>query len=147
MTQIKDFVLSLISAAAVTLVCEGIMPEGGLKKYLKYIFSLFILTVLLSPIKDVIGDVRSLSEAEIYSYNIEDASGLADGIVARHIKSAISERFSVPETDVFVTWQNPLEGEKKLMIKIKRRLGLISGDIAYYTVNNFGVPAEVIFYE
>ncbi len=146
--QIKDFVLSLISAAAVTMICEGIMPEGGLKKYLKYIFALFILIVLLSPIKEIIGGVGSLSDIAAYSYDTGDSSYLADGIVAKHIKTAVSERFSIPETDIFVTWQNPgTEQEKKLIIKVKSRFGLIGEDIVYYTANNFGVLTEVIIYE
>lgn len=142
MSQIKDFVLSLISASAVTMIFESVIPDGGLKKYLKYVFALFILIVLLSPLKELVGKIGNLTEMPAYSYDISDASHLANGIIAGHIKRAIAEKFSVSESDASVT-----VGDAKWVIKIKRKSGLLAEDIIYYTANSFGISPEVIFYE
>ncbi len=142
MTQIKDFVLTLISASAATLLLNTLIPDGVLKKYLKYLFALFLLVVLLSPIKDILPGISDLSGSEAYNYDISKNTEFANKIVANHIRAAITEKFSVSEQDISVT----LAGGKA-MIKMKRMLGVFGEDITYYTATAFGLTAEVFFYE
>ncbi len=142
MTQIRDFVLSLISASAATLILHAVMPDGELKKYLKYLFALFVLVILLSPLKEILPGIGDMSDVQAYSHDLSRSTEFANGIVAEHIKTAISGKFSVPERDITVT----LDGEKTV-IKMQRAIGVLAEDITYYTATVFGVPSEVIFYE
>ncbi len=142
MGQIKDFILSLISAAAVTVIFEGLVPEGGLKKYLKYVVALFLLVVLISPLKGVVTRIVGGAEGEIPGYDSTAAVARANYIVALHVEEAVCEKFSIDEENISVK----CDGEK-IILTTKRRMGLLAEDITYYAANNFGVVAEVIFYE
>lgn len=142
MSHIRDFILALISAAVVTTVLDGIVPDGGLKKYLKYVFALFLLVVLISPLKGILFGLTNIGAGNAANFESTDVFLRASNIVAFHVRDAVCEKFSIDEKDISVK----CDGEK-IILTTKRRIGLLADDIIYYSANKFGVAAEVIFYE
>jgi hypothetical protein len=59
-----------------------------------------------------------------------------------HIEKALIERFSLEPGEVSVKY----DGEK-MVVRAKKRLGLIESDFEVYISGNFGVLSEVEFYE
>lgn len=148
MTEIKGFIISLITASAASAVIEGFVPEGGgLKKYLKYAASLAILLMLLAPLRSLISAIPSLAEdfeAGGYSigYDSVDAVARVNSLTALHISRAVCEKFSLDESEVSASVSDGVA-----RIELKRHFGIFERDICEYVAANFGVAAEVVFYE
>lgn len=141
MTQIKDFILTLLSATAVTAIFNGIVPDGALKKYLKYLLALFILVVLISPLKGIILGIGDITDFEaIYSNGALPER--SNHVIALHVKEAVAEKFSIDDDEIKVK----SDGEK-IILTVKKRRGLLAEDISYYAARGFGVRTEVVFYE
>ena len=142
MDQIKGFIMSLISAAAASALVEGFLPDGGIKKYVKYLTALVILLVLVSPLKELIGAVPSLvSGGELY-FDSTDAMARANSVVAMHIEKALCEKFSIDDGDVEVRYE-----DGRTVVRARGAPWLIESDLTLYIAYNFGVEAEVEFYE
>ena len=47
---VREWVLSVLVLVVTAAFFEGIFPEGSMSRYLKYIFSLILLAVILSPV-------------------------------------------------------------------------------------------------
>ncbi len=140
--EIREFILSLVSAAAACSLVEGFLPDGGVKKYVKYLASLVILAVLLAPLGDIIERLPSLAYAGEFSYDSVDALARANSIVAMHIEKALCEKFSIGEGEIEAKY----DGER-IVVRARKRPWLYEGDIVLYILNNFGVESEVGFYE
>ncbi len=50
MEYVREWVLSVLVLVVTAAFFEGIFPEGSMSRYLKYIFSLILLAVILSPV-------------------------------------------------------------------------------------------------
>ena len=50
MEYVREWVLSVILLVVAAAFFEGIVPEGNMSRYLKYIFALILLSVILSPV-------------------------------------------------------------------------------------------------
>lgn len=50
--MIKTFILSILGAAFFVTLCEMIIPDGSLKKYIKLTLGFVMISVLLSPFKN-----------------------------------------------------------------------------------------------
>ena len=48
-------VMTIVFLVAASAFFEGIFPGGSMGKYLKYIFALIILSVILSPVAVIFG--------------------------------------------------------------------------------------------
>ena len=142
MEGVKDFVMSRVCAAASSALIEGFIPEGSLKRYVKYLISLVILAVLVSPLVKVVKDIPTLTYYGYFGYDATEASIKANSVVAMHIERALKEKFSIPDKEISVKYNG--EG---VTVTVKSKPWLYEGDIIIYTANNFGVAAEVSFYE
>ncbi len=156
MEKIRDFVLSLIAAAAFSALFEGLIPDsGGMKKYLRWMLSLTLLLILLSPLKGVLGAIPSrLAEWEDRmsgtseggftpdDFAAVDALGRVNSIVAMHIEKALCEKFSMRAGEVSV--RSAGEG---IAVEAKWKLGLVAEDWRSFIAKQYGVEAEVRFYE
>lgn len=142
MTEIKGFIMSLITVSAASALIEGFTPNGGMKKYIRYLISLMILLVLLTPIKGLFGIIPLLAANTEFSYDSVEAFASANSIVARHIEGALTEKFSLADSEVDVRYNG--EG---IVVNVKKRLGLIESDFRDYIAANFGILTEVSFYE
>ncbi len=142
MSELKGFIMSIIAAAAASALIEGFVPDGAMKKYVKYLISLFILLVLLSPIKSLIGMIPALASGAEFSYESIEALSRANSVVAMHIEAALCEKFSLDDENISVKYNGEI-----ISVEVKKRIGLIESDFKAYIANNFGVEAEVIFYE
>lgn len=142
MTEIKGFIMSLIAVSAASALIDGFTPDGGMKKYMRYIISLLVLLVLLTPIKGIIGIIPSFAANAEFSFDSVEAFASANSIVAKHIEGALREKFSLADSEVDVRYSG-----ESIIVSVKKRLGLIESDFRDYIAANFGVLAEVRFYE
>ena len=156
MEGIRDFVLSLIAAASFSALFEGILPDGGgMKKYLRWMLSLILLLILITPLKEVLEAIPSrLAEWEAPAPDAADAGFTADdfaavdalgrvnSIVAMHIEQALCEKFSMQAGEVSVR----AAGER-IEVEAKWKLGLVAEDWRSFIARQYGVEAEVKFHE
>ncbi len=70
MTEIKSWALMLCISLIISSVSLFIAPEGSLKKFLGYIISVFILTVVLLPLTKM--DFSRLTDFDSAEFNIND---------------------------------------------------------------------------
>ncbi len=139
----KGFVLTICAAAAVSTAVNGLLPDGGLKKYAGYIISLAMLISLMSPLKSVVSALPSIvSEAAFRENYSWDGNTEVEKLAAQRIRLAVCEKFSVAEaqTDCRVSGRTA-------SLSVKKRLGLIAEDIELFVKMNFGLDAEVMLYE
>ena len=134
--------MSLVSVSAASALIDGFAPDGSLKKYLRYIISLMIFIILLTPIRGLIESVPSMTERIEFGYESVEAAIGANSVVAMHIENALSERFSLDKSEVSVKF----DGER-MKVSVKWHIGFIEKDFEDYISWNFGVSAEVSFYE
>ena len=52
---VREWVMTIVFLVAASAFFEGIFPGGSMGKYLKYIFALIILSVILSPVAVIFG--------------------------------------------------------------------------------------------
>ena len=142
MTEIKGFIMSLIAVSAASALLDGFTPDGGVKKYFRYLVSLLILIVLLTPVRGIIGKIPSAAAGYNFSYDSVEAFVSANSVVAMHIERALAEKFSLEAGTVSVKY----DGEK-MIVRAKKRLGFVESDFEAYISGNFGVLSEVEFYE
>ncbi len=139
MGEIKEFIISLISAASVSAIVEGLLPEGTeLKKYTKYIISLIILLMLISPLIGIAGKVPDLLDGTEFSYDSVDAIARTNSIIAMHIEKAVCEKFELSGDEVDVTCES---GE--IIVICQKRTGIFASDLSRFIELNFGITAEV----
>ncbi len=134
--------MSLICTAAASSLIEGFIPECGMKKYVKYLISLVILAVLAAPLGKIVGELPNITYTDSFAYDSKEAYVKANSIVAMHIEKAVSEKFSIEKGEISVKYNG--DG---VTVNVKARPWLYSEDIIIYIANNFGVLAEVSFYE
>ncbi len=146
MSEIKNFVLSLVSISTVSIILEGFLPKSELKKYVKYLFSLIILLIIVTPIGNVILKTASLDISD-FSYKIESgklygASDRARSIVCEHIEKSLRNKFSISDGNIRVEYKND-----KYVVNIKKSAVIFADDVRIFILNNFGFDSEVVFYE
>lgn len=141
MGKISGFIISLVSAAAATALIDGFVPDGAMKKYVRYLVSLVILLVLLSPLHDIVGELPSLVAKSSAEYDATEAFVRANSIVAMHIEKSLIEKFSLYDNEVDVEYS--IDG---ISVSAKRRIGVLASDIELYILNTYGVEAKVELY-
>lgn len=52
---VREWMMTIVFLVAASAFFEGIFPGGSMGKYLKYIFALIILSVILSPVAVIFG--------------------------------------------------------------------------------------------
>lgn len=147
MSEIKGFILSLISAAAASGIIDGFVPESGgrdgMKKYLRYLTALAILLTLLTPLRSLVAAIPGFADAAVggYDYESAEAFGRVNSLIALHVRDAVAEKFGLNADEVSV------ELDERLVLTVRRRFGLFGSDISDFVKYNFGIEAEVVFYE
>ena len=140
--QIKGFILSLVCASASTALIEAFLPDGTLKKYVRYLIALIMLVILLSPFRTALEAIPTMAAASDVYYGEVEALARANSIVAMHIEKALSEKFSLPDGEADAVYEN---GE--ITVKLKKKVGLFESDVELYIMNRFGIEAMVSFYD
>lgn len=135
--------ITLITAAAASALLGGFLPSSGMKNLVKYLISLTVLVMLVSPLVNVIKKLPYMADASTpFAYEYTDAYTRANSIVALRIERVLCEKFDIDEGSIDVKYDGV-----GINVKLLRRIGLFESDIALYIKNNFGVEAEVSFYE
>lgn len=142
MGDIKGFVMSLVCASAASALIDGFVPDGGIKKYVRYLISLSILLVLLSPLKSLVTSLPELIAVTDASYGDIDAMTRANSVIAMHIETAVAEKFSLNLEEVDARYENG-----KINVSVKQHIGILESDVALFILNNYGIEAEVSIYE
>ena len=142
MGQVKGFIMSLVCASAASALIDGFVPDGGIKKYVRYLISLSILLVLLSPLKSVLTSLPSLVASGNMSYESVEAMTRANSVISANIEDTLVAKFSLSpgEVDVFFD-------DGKIIVKARRRMGLFEEDILLFIRNTYGAEAQVTLYE
>lgn len=68
MEEIKGFVITLVSMLILMTAIELIAPDNSMKKYLKFVLGLILITVMLSPIISVFSKGEEDISLEIQRY-------------------------------------------------------------------------------
>ena len=68
MEEIKGFVITLVSMLILMTAIELIAPDNNMKKYLKFVLGLILITVMLSPIISVFSKGEEDISLEIQRY-------------------------------------------------------------------------------
>lgn len=142
MGKISGFILSLVSAAAATALIDGFVPNGDMKKYVRYLVSLALLLVLLAPLREIVGELPSLAADTSGDYGAVEALARANSIVAMHIEESLILKFGLREGEVDVKY----DGEG-ISVNMKKRIGVFESDVVLYISNAYGVDARVETYE
>lgn len=142
MGELGRFILSLFIISAATAAVNGVIPDGGTKKYVTYLISLALLVALLSPLKSVISSAPDYFLGEETTFDSVEVFANANSIVARHIAAAVRDKFALTDTEVVCKY----DGEN-ITVRVKRHIGIIAGDIEAFVINNFGILAEVDLFE
>ena len=108
------YIYSILAIAIISGILSAIIADSNpLKKYVNYISSLILVIVLLSPIKNLLNSSFNIKEYINSFYHnikteeiIENSNSLivntSKESVSNGIKSAILERFSFKDDDVYV---------------------------------------------
>ncbi len=143
MTDIKGFMVTLITAAAASALLGGFLPSTGMKTLVKYLISLTVLVMLISPLVNVIKKLPDMADADIpFAYEYTDAYTRANSIVALRIERSLCEKFGIDEGNIDVKYDG-----NGINVRLMPKMGLFKSDISLYIKNNFGVESEVSFYE
>ena len=154
-----SFVVTLIGVAILNGVIGMISPEGDIRKYVRLIGSLCIISAILSPFVSLLSEGIpdfdiSFGEGE-YGQKYEDIyeSALAEGgksAAEKAVKSEISRRFSLSEEAFDVKLIIDDGGEKITVSSVNVYLGssFINADpkeIADFVSERLGYSCEVIY--
>lgn len=142
MEHLKGFIMALVGTSVSSALIDGFVPEGGLKKFVKYLLGLMILLCLLAPLKDVLSVMPTVVFYEAEDGREVEAYARANAIVSRKIEKAVCDKFSIDPELIDVDYSG-----ENVILKIKWRPGFMKSDFAVFTARNFGVTAEVNFYE
>lgn len=148
MSGINGFIISLISAAAVSGIIEGIVPEknGEMKKYLRYLIALAILLTLLSPLKELVGAIPEYTKAALdeFDYSSVEAAARVNSLIALHIADAVAERFDIDADLISAELSSELE---MIRLSVPKGFGIFASDIEDYISSSYDIKAEVTLYE
>ncbi len=144
----NGFIMSLISAAAVTGIIEGFVPEknGGMKRYLRYLIALAILLTLFSPLKSLISmipEYTSRSSGEV-DYSSVEAMARVNSLIALHIAESVAEKFGLEVDRISAELSEDYE---LIRINVPKGFGIFASDIRDHIALEFGIEAEVTLYE
>lgn len=74
----REWVWNLFLVIAALSFIEIVMPEGGMRSYLKFIFSLIILGVIVYPISDAKGyDISAYAPVSRQGQSLSETAGAA----------------------------------------------------------------------
>lgn len=101
----REFLVSVTLVSLITSVSLMVMPEGGLKKYVKLAVSLaFCAFIVSSFVKGDIGGI-SLPEVEIQDSSGEFRKAVIESTkknAEKNLKDAVKEKFHISENDMEV---------------------------------------------
>lgn len=80
MESIKGFIITLVTMLVLMSAIEIITPDNSIKKYLKFVLGLILVSVLISPVVSFfkIGENGIIGEIKKYSKDIEDTLTIND---------------------------------------------------------------------
>ena len=166
MEEVFGYIYSVAVVSAVGGAACVFMPFGNEKteKFVRYVLSLAVLLLLISPILIFFGSSDFFSKEEIDKVTDQLAreyesksSGtrdfiISDGIknVERRIGEAVANRYSVSAEDIEVTAETHDDGETVCIINIEITLGIsafsLDADmVSEYVSNLCGCSCEVKF--
>ncbi len=99
---VKNYLMTLLTVAAVTAVASCLTAEGKTKKYVHFILALVIMLVVTAPLGSLIWEV---GEVEFPPYTETTPSG-GDAILRATevaVKDVLCREFSLKQTEVQVT--------------------------------------------
>ena len=148
MSSIHSFIMSLISAAAVSGVVDGFVPDsdgkGGVKKYLRWLIALAILLTLLSPLRSLLAAIPGIVDSAVgeFDYSSVEAMSRVNSLIALHVRDAVAQKFGIDCDEISAELSN-----EQITLTLKRHFGVMKSDLIDYIAANFGLECEVVYYE
>lgn len=57
-TWLKEYIVTVIAIAIISLILESLLPEGNVKKYAAYAFSIILSISMIQPLLQIKGDIN-----------------------------------------------------------------------------------------
>lgn len=158
MQEIKEYIFSLMIVSVCCGMVSMLMPDNSrINKYVQFILSLVVTTILLNPIGSLIGIIPELIDTEaLLSYDEEDieVSLYADLIIkkteeniAREVSDMVEARFRVKPVSVTVECTQEGNGDvrvKNIYIIFNRNNRYLYSDTEKYISDMFNGECGVI---
>lgn len=159
MSGVRDFVYSLLIVSVSCSVVTMIMPENQrVSKYLNFLISIVVTSVLLFPLCNVLGKLPQLNTVDIeVDAGQADLSLYTDAILKEacvkiedEVRDMLKERFDTEPKDVNVISNNDHQALKVEEITVVYSVNkkLLFSDTVNYIKDIFGADCEVrVVYE
>lgn len=73
MSNVSAYILSIAGIVLLSVIVELVLCEGQMKKYIKSIFSFFIIGVIISPLPNLISSKSISSIFQIEDYDLQNS--------------------------------------------------------------------------
>lgn len=164
MSNVSAYILSIAGIVLLSVIVELILCEGQMKKYIKSIFSFFIIGVIISPLPNLISSksISSIFQMEDYdlqssflsSINSQKAEAMANDVTAQlgeigyeNVKIVISP---VNGYDTDFQIKQVKISDKDMITNGKAKnsdMAKIREEIIEYVSDRLDIKKEIIVYE
>ena len=72
MNDISSYILTIAGIVLISVVVELVMPDGQMNKYIKSVFSFFIVGVLIAPLPSILSNKNLVSVFETGEYQLQE---------------------------------------------------------------------------
>jgi len=166
MNEIFGYVYSVAVVSAVGGAVCAFIPFGSEKteKFVRYVLSLAVLLLLISPLLSILGsngffngdEIKKVTEQIVKEYELRSSDTrrfiISDGIenIEKRIGQAIAKRYSVPAEDIETVIETYDDGEMVYVTNIKITLGvgafsLDTAEVSEYVSELCGCECDVNF--
>jgi len=73
MNNISSYILTIAGIVLISVVVELVMPDGQMNKYIKSVFSFFIVGVLIAPLPNILSNKNIISVFETGEYQLQES--------------------------------------------------------------------------
>lgn len=143
-----DWLLNIVGVVFIGVLLDIILPDGKTNVFIKHIFSVFILYVILNPINNLITSNLNLKVDEIvvqenyiYETNIKKVESLQNLIVEKLSEQNISDVSVIVSANVF----NESFNINAIYVDATRCKNVNTENIKQIILNNVKVKKEDIF--
>ncbi len=72
MNSISSYILTIAGVVLISVIVELVMPDGQMNKYIKSVFSFFIVGVIIAPLPNILSNKNLTSVFEVGEYQLQE---------------------------------------------------------------------------
>ncbi|KHD38236.1 stage III sporulation protein AF [Clostridium acetobutylicum] len=142
---LKQWVITICTAALFITVIEIILPDNKLKKYSKFVLGLILMTVIIQPvikvfnnadnINNYIVNAQNVFEKNTYDQELKGSDGEEINSIVDEFKKNLEDKCSkmlknkYPDNDYSVTADVQYSSEKKTVLIKKLNIGVKNNNV------------------